>query len=279
MTVRHRFKIVKPLETDAATYKLRCISTEAMSFFQPNVAIVAKLASTYEGLVVTLKSQISKVAGLPASFKKSRVESQLQRLPYTEVMDLRLPCINGQVCSWSEALDLLEQHEHVIAELPERVFAPFMKFAGTALNDPTKLNSANFRSTLRATDMSGLRKQYGALFGGTMDQSTFGHLCHRNTDWGIAHTRLTSLIEHSKIPTPSAVSKEVAEINDVLTKLFVAIQDPQKDYRPTGTVINEFSKLIQALAEEVTLYSLYMNYINQAVKAFKDGEDIILKNT
>lgn len=279
MSTRLNFSPVKAIEIPQATYRIRAISTEAMSYYHPNMAIISKLSDTYEGMMVTLSKQMAKISAIPAAFKTSKVEKVIATAPYTELMDLKLPCINGQVCDWGTAIDLLEMHENLIAEMPERVFNPFMKFVGTALNDPSKLDSVNFRSALRATDMSDLRSRYSKLFGGTRDTSTFGKLCRRNTDWSIAHTRMRQLIDNSKVPEPKEVERQVKDINEVLNKLFRAIKDPSKDYRPTGTVINEFAKLIEALAEEVTLYALYMNYLNQASKAFKDSEDLILKYT
>lgn len=279
MALRPQFRTVKPLEGDKIHYALTCIGNEAMAAYHPNVKVINKLSDTFEGIASFMRTQLKDLANIPASLTMSKLDKILQGYPYTELMDFRLPCVAGQTVDWNSLMSQLEHHLQLILEMPERVFKPFSTYVGSALNDPTKLNSVTFRSTLRTADTAKLRKEYAAIITDNgVDKTTFGRLVSRNNDWPLAHTRLNKIIEASKAVPPETVELRIREINEVLMKLFAAIQDPSTNYQPTSVVITQLIDLIDALAEEVALYALFVNLVNRTATAMKEGEKLLEKS-
>lgn len=278
MALRPHLRTVKPLPLNKMHYTLTCIGVEAMAAYHPNIKIVNKLSDTYEGVVSYMSEQLKGLSNIASVLTMSKIDKLLQKYPYTEIMDIELPCISGQSADWNTMMSQFEHHLQLILEMPERIFQPFSTYVGSALNDPTKLNSVTFRSALRTTDTSKLRSDYGHLLhDGGPSVTTYGNLVSRNADWVLARTRLNTILEKAKAVPPELVDEKVSEINGVLRKLFKAIQDPSTNYQPTSVVISEFVKLIEGLAEEVTMYALFVNLINQANKAMRDGEAKLIK--
>lgn len=278
MALRPAFHTTKPIKHSDIHYTLACIGSEAMAAYHPNVKVINKLAETYKGVASYMTSQIKELSGIPASLTMSKIDKILQTTPYTELMGIELPCIAGQTAEWNTVMEQLEHHLQLILEMPERIFRPFQVYVGSALNDPTKLNSVTFRSALRTTDTDKLKTDYSNIIkDGGRNTTSFGRLVSRNADWAVARSRLTAITEKAKGVPPELVEEKVKEINDVLLKLFSAIQDPSTNYQPTSIVISEFIKLIEGLAEEVTMYAVFVNLLNQSSKAFKLSEEKIVK--
>ncbi len=278
MALRPQFRTVKPLPLDKMHYTLMCIGTEAMAAYHPNLKIINKLSDTYEGVVSYMSEQLNGLSNIASVLTMSKIDRLLQKYPYTEIMNIELPCISGQSADWNTMMSQFEHHLQLILEMPERIFQPFSVYVGSALNDPTKLNSVTFRSALRTADTAKLKSDYGHLIhDGGPSVTPYGNLVSRNADWGLARTRLNVILEKAKAVPPELVDEKVTEINGVLRKLFKAIQDPGTNYQPTSVVINEFVKLIEGLAEEVTMYAVFVNLLNQASKAMKDGEAKLVK--
>lgn len=260
---------------------VKAISCEALAYHRPNVGLLTKLSALFEDVSEYIADQVNgikTVAGQVLTF--NRAAKILKTRPYSEFIDLAVPIIPGQTVSWFELTNIMLKHSLYVAKLEDTMFTPLNTYVGSVLNNPERMGSAANRPTIPSdSTLKELTTSYQkAISNSTSDTARFGAVFRRNTEWEMVRDNMNKIGASLALLPPKKMQARVEETNKQLTRLLEDVQDQNLPYRPTSASVDYLVKMIQRLAEEVTLYAALHHHYDVATQCLKNTEEILVKS-
>lgn len=267
---------------DSIKMRTQAVSCEAIAVHRPNLTIVAKLADIFDdtkALYANALSGLSKAPKFVTGFiGKGKLERVLDSHQYTDLIDVRVPCLAGQTATWLTVLAAMEEHVKVIKTLDDDVFDPINQYVGAVLNDPERMSNNSSRPNVRTVSLSEVKANYSGCIGTTtVDEFTFGKAFRRNADVLEVETRLSRVLKDMAGYPPKWMKDQVDRTNGNLTKLLLDIQNPDLSYQPTSGAVTYLSEMIFVVAEQVSLYAALIHWLEQTTKALELTEERVVK--
>lgn len=256
------------------------VALEALSVHRPLAGTVDKLCGYLTEVSNTIGLSLANLRDY-AMGTNSAILAQdrhlLEKLPksrYTDLMQLSLPCVPGQIVTWLKFLDALEEPAQMAININDNILIPYEKYVSQAIMDPERFSNATNKAQVQIIDFSAIRNGFKDAIGGNRHVAVrkYKDLCERNTDLVDVVRRTRALEDALSKSNPRMVSDRIADLQHLTTQLSENLNDSNQKFRLSSKTIANISEAAYNIAEAVEIYSTTMTFAWSHAQAFADAE-------
>ena len=274
-----------PIEVNHAQLQIQSqnIALEALSVNLPHRQLLSKLSTLVSDTTSFISKKLSKVAmgisqGRRESLLSFRFSNKLSKIPYTELVEIRLPTPEGLKVSYLEYVSFLEEAQAVTVRLYDDFLHPFASWIASMVEKPESVESiANHAKEFDFQRFDEIEAKFTNYISGISAYQPYGSVIKANRDWDEIEDALKRMVDLDRRQPRELVSKKVSDINSLLGVLMQKMANPNLSYRPTPKVIQDLSELTFKLAEHVTFYSVMEAALDSMIVAINDAKTEVIK--
>lgn len=256
------------------------VALEALSVHRPLAGTVEKLCGYLNDVSNTIGLSLAQLRDYAMGTTTAVLTQDrhlLEKLPksrYSDLMNLTLPCVPGQVCTWLELLEALKDPIEMAVNLNDNILIPYEKYVSMAIMDPERFSNATNKVQVQIIDFSAMRDGFKNAIGGNRHVATrkYKDLCARNTDL-VDVVRLTrASTDALSKSNPRMVSDRIADLQHLTQQLSENLNDSNQKFRLSSKTIANISEAAYNIAEAVEIYATTMTFAWSHAQAFGDAE-------
>lgn len=269
-----------------AKFMYNVISTEALSVHKPITATVQKLSGFINDVADGFRNT-DIIGAIDTLLKKdnnfSRNEKKtlevMGREAYTNLMGIRVPCVNGLSVTWLDFLRDLEPGVTFAVGFYDNTLGQTTRFLAEVITSPDKMESIARRYNIAEVDYDQLTQNIGkdVTSNNRKSERPIGKLIKRNADM-IDVINLTNRYADSLYASnQDMVTERITQIKRQLQDISEAIVDPNTPYRMTGKNIDQLAKVAFNVAQAVEYYGVVITLFTEHKRTFEQAVEKIAR--
>lgn len=263
-----------------ARFMYNVISTEALSVHKPMIGTVQKLSGFIKEVAQGFKNTnilgaIDTLLKKDNDFSKNerKVLEMLSRTPYSDLMDLRLPCVAGLSVPWREFLGDIEPGIGFVVNFYDTTLGQTTRFLAEVITSPDKMEQIARRYNIQEVDFERLSQNIGKDVSGSSKKAElpFGKLVKRNADMIDTITLTNRFSEQIYGSNQDLVTERIGQIKRQLETVSEAIVDPNSSYRMSGKNVDQLAKVAFNIAQAVEYYGVILTLFTEHKRSFQQA--------
>lgn len=262
------------------------ISTEALSVHKPVAATVQKLAGFINNVADGFKNTdilgaLDTLLKKDNNFSKNekKVLEILSRQAYSDIMDIRVPCVNGLSVTWIDFLHDMDPAVQFAVGFYDTTLGQTTRFLAEVITSPDKMESIARRYNVQDVDYERLTQNIGkdVRAGNGKAERPFGKLVKRNADMIDVITLTNRFSEQLYASNQDLVTERITQIKRQLQDISEAIVDANTPYRMTGKNIDAMAKVAYNVAQAVEYYGVVITLFTEHKRTFEQAVEKLAK--
>lgn len=263
-----------------ARYVYNVISTEALSVHKPMIGTVQKLAGFIQDVAQGFKNT-NIIGAIDTLLKKDKdftgnerkVLEMLGRTPYTDIADIRLPCMAGLSVTWLELLHDIEPGIGFVVNFYDTTLGQTTKFLAEINTAPEKMEQIARRYNIHDVDFEKLTQNIGRDVSGPgkKAEQRFGKLVKRNADMIDTITLTNRFSEQIYSSNQDLVTERIGIIKKQLEVVSEGIIDPNIAYRMSSKNVDQLAKVAFNIAQAVEYYGVIITLFTEHKRTFEQA--------
>lgn len=267
-------------------FRYNVISTEALSVHKPMASTVSKLTGFINDVTKSISdaSILGAIEALinpskPMTKDERKVTEMLASVPYTDIRDLKVPCVAGITVPWLKLLQDLEPGIHFATNFYEATLGEINRFLADVISNPENMKAIARRFSIQSNDFEKLLEDIGKDLTGNNKSGVapVGKLLQRNSDF-IQVVQLTNGYSNSLFSAnPSLVTERIDVIKKQLQTISDGISDPSLPYRMSGDNISQLANVTYTAAKSIEYYGVILSVFTEHRRTFEQAVDKLAK--
>jgi hypothetical protein len=256
------------------------ISTEALSVHKPVAATVQKLAGFINNVADGFKNTdilgaLDTLLKKDNNFSKNekKVLEILSRQAYSDIMDIRVPCVNGLSVPWLDFLHDMDPAIQFAVGFYDNTLGQTTRFLAEVITSPDKMESIARRYNVQDVDYERLTQNIGkdVRGGNGKAERPLGKLVKRNADMIDVITLTNRFSESLYASNQDLVTERITQIKRQLQDISEGMVDPNTPYRMTGKNIDALAKVAYNVAQAVEYYGVVITLFTEHKRTFEQA--------
>lgn len=240
------------------------ISQELLSLHKVNAAIVQKLSGMVDRLNGFVRDQAFKFSKTDTATQVTTgFAKKLEKYEYSKLASVRIASPEGLQVDFISLAKVLTKCQAITSMINENCLIPYAQFVAESLNRPELTESLTRTHSVKLHNLEQLRKDLGRCYNGTAQERPYNDCVKRNADWMELENLIQELNLVESRMNKELISRKVAELGVLTQKLVDQMKDPNSSHRPSTKMIDDLSKMIYGVAEQVTFLSVVSTSIMQ----------------
>lgn len=256
------------------------ISTEALSVHKPVAATVQKLAGFINDVADGFKNTdilgaIDTLLKKDNNFSRNekKVLEVMGRESYADLMNIRVPCINGLSVPWLDFLHDMDPAVGFAVGFYDTTLGQTTRFLAEVITSPDKMESIARRYNIGQVDYAQLTQNIGkdVSAGNGKGERPLGKLIKRNADMIDVITLTNRFSDSLYASNQDLVTERITQIKRQLQDISAAIVDSNTPYRMTGKNIDQLAKVAFNIAQAVEYYGVVITMFTEHKRTFEQA--------